>query len=275
MRAPVITKTKMLKKIFNKLKIVKNTKLNDEERFLVHKRNLENKKLLKSCYSDFYKEILKMENKLKKSENNLIRIELGSGVGFLKQYDSSIITSDVVYNKFTDKVLDANNLPYKENTIDSIFGIFCFHHFKDPFSFLKDLEKKLKPGGLCILVEPYYGPLAKILYKQVHDSEYFDAEEKFNTKVENKTAMEKANQALSYIFFIKNSKKFKENFPKLEIVNTYVFDNYIRFLLSGGLNFKTLIPDFFNFFIILIEKLISPLKKIFGIHYLIVIKKDN
>ena len=41
--------------------------------------------------------------------------------------------------KFTDKIIDGNQMPYGDNEINSIFGIFCFHHFKDPFNFLKDL----------------------------------------------------------------------------------------------------------------------------------------
>tara|TARA_B100001057_G_scaffold475513_1_gene542338 strand:+ start:685 stop:1479 length:795 start_codon:yes stop_codon:yes gene_type:complete len=263
----------MLKKFFKSLKVVENTNLNNEERFLIHKKNLENKKLLKSCYTDFYEKMLIVEKKFKKDKINSVRLELGSGVGFFKKYDDTIITSDVVKNKFTDRVLDANNLPYNKNDISTIFGIFCFHHFKDPFNFLKDLESKLKEGGLCILAEPYYGPLAKILYKKVHDSEYFDDSEKFNIKIENKTAMEKANQALSYIYFIKNKDEFEKNFPQLEIIYTYVFHNYLRFLFSGGLNFRKLIPDFFLYFIKFFEIILAPFKKLFGIHYLIVIKK--
>ena len=45
----------MLKKIFDKLNTAKDTNLNNQDRFLLHKKNLENKKMLKSCYADFYK----------------------------------------------------------------------------------------------------------------------------------------------------------------------------------------------------------------------------
>ena len=155
---------------------------------------------------------------------------MGSGVGFIKQYDQSIITSDVVYNKFTDKIIDANNLPYGDNEIKSIIGIFCFHHFRDPLNFLVDIEKKLVNGGLCILVEPYYGPLASVIYKKVHESEYFDPNESFDHIVENKTAMEKANQALSYIYFIKNREKFNKMFPNFKLstpqFSTIILDFY-------------------------------------------------
>ena len=230
--------------------------------------------MLKSCYSDFYIEILKKEKEFAKTTNDKsLRIELGSGVGFIKEFDQTIITSDVVFNQFTDKIIDGNQIPYKENQVNSIFGIFCFHHFKDPFNFLKDLEVKLKPGGLCILIEPYYGILANFIYKRIHEAEYFDEREDFNFKIQNKTAMEKANQALSYIYFVKNKKKFKENFPQLEVVHTSIFGNYLRFLFSGGLNFRKILPDFFIRPIKLFEKILIPLKRVLGLHYLIVIRK--
>ena len=267
----------MLLKFFEKLKLSDDNNLNNEQRFILHKKILNNKKMLKTAYADFYLDMLKSEkrfrSKNKKNSKKEIRIELGSGVGFIKNYDKVIVTSDVVFNKLTDRIIDANKLPYKKNCISSIFGVFCFHHFKDPFNFLKDIEKKLTLGGLCILVEPYYGPLASMIYKKVHKSEYFDAHEKFNYKIKNKTAMEKANQALSYIYFKRDKVKFYKAFPRLKIVHTSVFNNYLRFLISGGLNFKSLLPDFFIIPIKILEKILIPFKKIFGIHYLIVIKR--
>ena len=266
----------MIEKFIKSLNISDITNLNSEERFLIHKKNLENKKMLKSCYSDFYQKIFQMETKYGQINNQKknLKIELGSGVGFIKKYDQSIVTSDVVYNKFTDKIIDANNLPYGDNEIKSIIGIFCFHHFRDPLNFLRDIEKKLVDGGVCILVEPYYGPLASVIYKRVHESEYFDPNESFDHIAENKTAMEKANQALSYIYFIKNKEKFNKMFPKLQIMHTTIFDNYLRFLFSGGLNFKKLLPNFLTTPIKIFEKILNPLKKFLGIHYLIVIKKE-
>ena len=54
----------MLEKLFNKLNTVKNTNLNNEERFLLHKKKLESKKMLKSCYSDFYEKFLKLKKNI-------------------------------------------------------------------------------------------------------------------------------------------------------------------------------------------------------------------
>lgn len=95
------------------------------------------------------------------------------------------------------------------------------------------------------------------------------------TKIKDKTAMEKANQALSYIYFIKNEEKFQKKFPQLEIVHTSIFGNYLRFIISGGLNFRKILPDFLISLIKIIENILFPLKKILGLHYLIVIRKTS
>ena len=115
--------------------------------------------------------------------------------------------------------------------------------------------------------------MASIIYKRVHKSEYFNDKEAFNYKIKSKTAMEKANQALSYIYFVRDRKKFYRKFPKLKIIHTSVFNNYLRFLFSGGLNFRKLLPDFLISFVKLLELIMFPLKKILGIHYIIVIKR--
>ena len=58
----------MIKKFFNNLNIAQITNLNNEERFLFHKKVLENKKMLKSCYSDFYEKIINIEKKFRKKK---------------------------------------------------------------------------------------------------------------------------------------------------------------------------------------------------------------
>ena len=105
---------KFIKNLFYKFNVTKNIKLDSQERFAFHKKILENKKMLKSCYSEFYEKILFYEKKFKTKKNDQIRIELGSGIGFIKKIDKNIITSDVLYNKFTDRIIDANKIPYKK-----------------------------------------------------------------------------------------------------------------------------------------------------------------
>ena len=58
----------MKKNFFQFLKISHIQNLNHEERFVEHKKNLQNKKMLKNCYTEFYIKILKLEKNLKKKK---------------------------------------------------------------------------------------------------------------------------------------------------------------------------------------------------------------
>ena len=148
----------------------------------------------------------------------------------------------------------------------------CFHHLTDPTKFFNELERVLVQGGGCVLIEPYHGPLARVFYKNLFDSETFDRSTIDWTNY-NQGVMTGANQALSYIVFKRDIKKFNALFPKLEIVKTSVFNNYVRYLLSGGLNFKKIVPTQLEFIIKFIEILLYPFKRFFGLHHYIVIRK--
>jgi len=56
--------------------------------------------------------------------------------------------------------------------------------------------------------------------------------------------MEGANQALSYIVFKRDVHLFLKKYPQLELVEQKVFSNYLRYLLSGGLNFRQILPSY-------------------------------
>jgi hypothetical protein len=87
--------------------------------------------------------------------------------------------------------------------------------------------------------------------------------------------MNGANQALSYIVFIRDKKKFEERYPNLEIVVQKPLNNYMRYVLSGGLNFRQILPSFFSPVIKFLEFIFMPFNSVFALHHIIVIRKKN
>ena len=85
--------------------------------------------------------------------------------------------------------------------------------------------------------------------------------------------MNGANQALSYIVFIRDQKEYERKYPSLKIVHQELAGNYLKYLLSGGLNFRQLLPDSFTGFVGFLEKLISSLNRWIALHHVIVIRK--
>ncbi len=82
-----------------------------------------------------------------------------------------------------------------------------------------------------------------------------------------------ANQALSYIVFIRDGMQFAARHPGLELVYYRPLDNYVRYLFSGGLNFRPLAPAFAEPLLRLLELLLKPLNRFVALHYILIIRK--
>ena len=104
------------------------------------------------------------------------------------------------------------------------------------------------------------------------ETESFDKNQKDWNYISNGPMMG-ANQALSYVVFFRDLNEFLSKNPNLEIVHTTILNNYLRYLFSGGLNFKQLVPSWFEKPIKLMEFLLRPINKIFALHHIVVIRK--
>lgn len=243
----------------------------DTEEFLnIHRQVLQEKPIMRDVFAGFYKTCIDLDNKYFTGQGR--RVEIGAGVSFFKKLYPEIITTDIKKADYLDMVVDALDMPFENSSVRAIYGINCFHHFPSPDKFFKELERVLSKGGGCVLIEPYYGPLASVFYKNIFDSETFDITQK---EWENNTlgVMMGANQALSYIVFKRDREIFNSSYPGLEIVYQKTMSNYLRYLLSGGLNFRQLTPTFFSPLVKVTETLLIPLRNFLGLHYVIVIRK--
>jgi len=243
---------------------------NSDELLKKHRRILNEKKMIRDVFIEFYDECIDADRRFLKGEG--IKVEIGAGTSFFKSKYPEIISSDIKYEEFIDMVVDAQSMPFDDNTVRAFYGINCFHHLPEPEKFFTELNRCLIKGGGCILIEPYHGIIASIFYKRVFDTEYFNKHQtQWNDK--HNQIMLGANQALSYIIFCRDREKFVKEYPDLEIVYTRPFKNYLRYLLSGGLNFRQICPQFLSPVVKGIELLLIPFIKIFALHYMIVIRK--
>ena len=87
--------------------------------------------------------------------------------------------------------------------------------------------------------------------------------------------MNGANQALSYIIFVRDRQAFERKYPGLEIVHQEICGNYLRYLVSGGLNFRQLLPDALIPVLRVVEKLLYPLRRVLALHHIVVIRRTS
>ena len=124
------------------------------------------------------------------------------------------------------------------------------------------------------MIEPYYGPFARMLFKRLHASEGFDmAVPRWETE-QTLGAMSNANQALSYIVFTRDRETLRREFPQLEVPLDRPH-THLSYILSGGLNFRQLVPNWAAPGVELAERLLSPLNRLLAIQHTIVLRKKT
>ncbi len=241
-----------------------------ENRLELHRKMLDKKRMLREVFTEFHHLFRKLD--LQFISGSGIEVELGAGVSPMRDSYSQVLATDVVDAQYLDRRINAEAMEFADKSVRTIYGQNCFHHFPHPDRFLRELDRVLVPGGGAILLEPYYGPFATFMFKRLFRTEGFD---KTYPSWETPVAgpMNGANQALSYIVFIRDRNEYEQKHPSLRIVHMELAGNYLKYLLSGGLNFRQLLPDLFTGFIGLLEKLVFPFNRWVALHHIIVIRK--
>lgn len=241
--------------------------LDDPATTLLHAQIVQEKPFLKRLYLDFYHQL---KNSLPQTQNDLI-VELGSGGGFIKNVIPNAMTSDVLDIPNLDKVFSALDMPFEDNRVDAFLMFDVLHHITDPGLFFTEATRCLKPLGRIIMVEPANTPWARFIYKNFHH-EAFDLNANWNL---NKTGpLSQANGALPWIIFARDRKTFEKQFPSLNIIQIHNHTPF-RYLLSGGLSLKQLLPSFTYPIVKAVEFILTPMNNMIGMFQTIILEKTD
>jgi SAM-dependent methyltransferase len=238
-----------------------------------HREVLRNKPLLRQLFQSFYRECRRMDERFF-GDCPGKRLEIGSGSSFLKEIFPDVLTSDIKPLPFVDHVARAEKLPFDDESLRAIYAINVFHHLPSPRLFFQELERVLHPGGGVVMIEPYYGPVARILFKRLHTSEGYEMNVPAWESSSTMGAMSNANQALSYVVFVRDREVFQDQFPALELMLDRPH-THLRYILSGGVNYRQLVPNLFGPLLVAAESLLAPLNSLLAIQHTIVIRKKN
>jgi SAM-dependent methyltransferase len=240
------------------------------DRFTQHARMLARKRMLREVFQEFHHLFHRLDRQWLAGDGQ--RLELGAGVAPMRDSYPDVVSTDVVPGPGLDRVLDAQHMDLPDGSVRVFFAQNCFHHFPDPDAFFGELERVLPPGGGAILLEPYHGPAASFLFKRLFHTEGFDKNApSWQTPVSG--PMNGANQALSYLVFVRDRAEFERRHPQLEIVHQRPLGNYLKYLLSGGLNFRQLLPDFMSPVVGFVEWCLTPLRRWLALHHVIVLRR--
>jgi Methylase involved in ubiquinone/menaquinone biosynthesis len=242
------------------------------ERLELHGKVLERKRMLREVFVEFHHAFHRLADRYFKVEG--LEVELGAGIAPMRNSYPEVLATDIVATEQLDMALNAEAMSLDDHSARVFYGQNCFHHFPHPDRFFTELERTLKVGGGAILIEPFHGPFAAFLYKRLFKSEGFDMHFP-SWETPSTGPMNGANQALSYIVFVRDRQAFERKHPGLEIVHQEICGNYLRYLISGGLNFRQLLPDALIPVLKVVEKLLYPLRRVLALHHIVVIRRKS
>lgn len=248
------------------LKYKSDHALDAPERTLEHGRIIQRKKFLRSLYQEWYKWILHQVEDLPKGKI----IELGSGGGFLKDLAPDIICSDILDLPTNDLTFSALDMPFDNEELAGIVMIDTLHHIPSATGFLREASRTLRPGGKIVMIEPANSFWGRFIYRNFHH-EPFDPSGSWS--IPESGPMSGANGALPWIVFERDKDILNTRFPEFEIE---ILRNHtpLRYLLSGGVAYKSLVPAFSFGFFTLVDRILAGISPGFSMFTSIVVRKS-
>lgn len=241
--------------------------LDSPERTVFHSNIIREKLFLRKLYEEWYS---LFQRQMKQIPEGKV-IELGSGGGFLKDLEPSVICSDVLELPTNDITFSALDMPFADEEISALFMIDTFHHIPDAELFLKEAERVLKKGGIITMIEPANSVWGRFIYKNFHHEPF---EPGAGWSIPASGPLSGANGALPWIVFERDVQLFHSSFPAF-VIEEIKYHTPLRYLTSGGVSFKQLVPDFSYGFFSVMDKLLAKVWPQLSMFVTIRLKKKN
>jgi hypothetical protein len=244
-----------------------------QEQLLRHRRVWEQKPILRRVYKDeFFTRLLSFRRP------NGISVEVGAGPGFFKQVAPDILSTDLIWCPWLDAIADAQQLPFRSNSITNIFGLDMLHHLATPMTFLCEVSRILISGGRLILVEPWITPFSYFIFRFMHQERCDLSETPWLLKAPG-GALEKmafdGNQAIPYLLFGPGHRL--ETLNSLRTFQLTALEPFCLFayLLSGGFKPMNFLPESLYPAVSRFERVTSPLwRRMAALRVLLVLEKS-
>ena len=213
--------------------LTRDLSIDDPETTVLRAEIIREKAFLRRIYQSWYR--LLIEN-IPAGDGQVV--EIGSGAGFLKEFYSTAITSEVFHSVNIDIVYNAISMPFKAGSLRSLLLVDALHHISDPGAFFSEATRCVKSGGRCLMVEPWNTGWSRWIYNHLHH-EPFDVNGEWRIPVTG--PLSGANGALPWIIFERDQKLFSSRFPEWRILSISPMMPLV-YLLSGGISLRSIFP---------------------------------
>ncbi|HEX4169362.1 MAG TPA: methyltransferase domain-containing protein [Bryobacteraceae bacterium] len=199
----------------------------------------EKKAVLRKVYSEFYREIAA---RLNPAIPGLI-VELGSGMGNVKDHIPNCITTDIFPNPWLDRVENAYELNFQRGELSHLILFDVWHHLQHPGTALQEFSRVLGPRGRIIIFDPAMGLVGRFVFGCFHheplgleDEIQWDAPAGFSGR---ESAYYAAQGNASRVF---GSDVFRDRLLPWRIAEIKYFSG-LAYVASGGFQGPQLYPE--------------------------------
>jgi SAM-dependent methyltransferase len=210
------------------------------------------KPVLRLVYDDFY-------DRMAAACVPGMTIEVGGGIGNLKQRLSNVVATDIQFAHWLDVVADAQKLPFARDVASNIVMVDVLHHVEYPAVFFREAERVLCPGGRIVMVEPAITFGSTLFYRLLHQEPVVTSADPLVTGAPDpKRDPYDANQAIPTLIATRHRPRFHALFPGLRIERVDWFSLAV-YPMSGGFTPWSLVPPSLARHILRLERIIEPI----------------
>jgi SAM-dependent methyltransferase len=206
------------------------------ETLLTQREAWERRPLVRELYGDWY---ARMAQDL--SAVSGPTIEIGCGIGSLKEHLPGVIATDVFDTQWTDRVVDARRLPFSDASVANLVMVDVLHHLPEPVGFLEEGRRVLVPGGRVVMLEPFCSPISTRLWRRFHHEPVEFDVDPFSRMAQSQENPWDANSALPTLIFWRDLDRFEARFPEFEVIVRERLA-WLLYPLSGGFSGPRLAP---------------------------------
>ena len=224
--------------------------LDDPATTELRRQIIQSKPFLRAIYDEWY---TRFAAELPQGDGAVL--ELGSGAGYCNRYIPGLITSEVFVCDPVHVIADAQRIPFRDGSLRAIVFTNVMHHMSDVRRFFREASRCLRKGGKILMIEPWLSPWSKFVYKRFHHEPF--RPEARDWSFPSSGPLSGANGAIPWIVFVRDRHIFESEFPNLVVDQVRPFLPF-RYLVSGGVAMRSLMPSFTYTLWMRLEHMLEP-----------------